>query len=466
MLPPPDLVAHAWAPSRGEDRHNSPNVAMKTLRTPTPNSVVLRLAASQGLSYAGRGAALTALIWALYAATGSAWWLSVAMLAIFGAATAVSPWTGHAGDRHDRRIVIMVSALLAAIGFGVCALLVWRGDVLATIAVMVAAGCTQGALTAAVQGAVPNLVADDELTRANSLAGAFRSAGYMLGPGIGGALLAVTTAPGVFAVSAAMLAVSALLMVGIRAPFHADRLEELGGRMDGFRQLVADRWMRRLTLAWSLIMVGVGPVIVAEVVLAHRFGVGSVGYGMISVFWDGGGVCGAILGARLARRLEQPAVVGGSGAIAAGFAIVGLTPVFWPVLVGMMIAGVFDSFGTVAAQNVLQRRTPDRLRSRVSAALDAVVLGAMGLSFALGAPLVTWLGAQGVYLAAAGLTAVATLMLLPALRGMPEPVVVSPRRSRPVETGRAKPEPRHERARRPRLLRRHRLRRSARRDRV
>ncbi len=426
---------------------------MKTLSTPTPNSVVLRLAASQGLSYAGRGAALTALIWALYAATGSAWWLSAAMLAIFGAATAVSPFTGHAGDRHDRRWVIIISAALAAFGFAACALLVWHGDMLATILVMVAAGCTQGALTAAVQGAVPNLVADEELARANSLAGAFRSAGYMLGPGIGGALLAVTSAPGVFVVSAAMMAVSALLMAGIRTPFHAERQEEIGGRMDGYRQLMADRWMRRLTLAWALIMVGVGPVIVAEVVLAHHFGVGSLGYGLISVFWDGGGVVGAILGVRLARRFEQAAVVGGSGAIAAGFAIVGLTPIFWPVLLGMMVAGVFDSFGTVAAQNMLQRRTPDRLRSRVSAALDAVVLGAMGASFALGAPLVTWLGAQGVYLAASAVTVVATLMLVPALRHMPEPVVIPVRRSRPVDTGRSRPERRFERMRRPALRR-------------
>jgi MFS family permease len=438
---------------------------MMTSNSHATNAAVRRLAISQGLSYAGRGAALTALIWALYSATGSAWWLSGAMLAIFGAATAVSPWTGHAGDRHDRRWVIIISAALAAVGFGACALLVWRGDMLATILVTVAAGCTQGALTAAVQGAVPNLVADEELARANSLAGAFRSAGYMLGPGIGGALLAVTAAPGVFVVSAGMMAVSALLMVGINTPFHAERLEEIGGRMDGYRQLMADRWMRRLTLAWALIMVGVGPVIVAEVVLAHHFRVGSLGYGLISVFWDGGGVAGAILGVRLVRRFEQAAVVGGSAAIAAGFAIVGLTPIFWPVLLGMMVAGVFDSFGTVAAQNMLQRRTPDRLRSRVSAALDAVVLGAMGASFALGAPLVTWLGAQGVYLAASALTVVATLMLVPALRHMPEPVMISPRRSRPVDTGRARPEPRRDRTRRPVGLRRPRLPRRARRTR-
>jgi MFS family permease len=430
------------------------------------NPAVLRLAASQGLAYAGRGAALTALIWALYAATGSAWWLSGAMLAIFGAATAVSPWTGHAGDRHDRRRVIIVSALLGAAGFGACAAFVWHGDMLATIVATVGAGCTQGALTAAVQGAVPNLVGDDELGRANSLAGAFRSAGYMLGPGIGGALLAVISAPGVFLVSAAMMVASAALMVGIDAPFHSDRQEEIGGSLDGYRQLLADRWMRRLTLAWSLIMVGVGPVIVAEVVLAHHFGVGSMGYGLISVFWDGGGVAGAILGMRLVQRHEQAAVVGGAAAIGVGFAVVGLTPIFWPVLVGMLIAGVFDSFGTVAAQNILQRRTPDRLRSRVSAALDAVVLGAMGASFALGAPLVTWLGVQGVYLAAAALTLAATTLLLPAIWRMPEAVVVAPRRARSLDTGRDRPKPRRAR-RRPTLhLHRPRLRRPRRRERT
>ena len=107
---------------------------VRPVKHPTTAAAVRRLAISQGLSYAGRGAALTALIWALYAATGSAWWLSAAMLAIFGASTAASPWTGHAGDRHDRRWVIMVSAWLAAAAFVACAALVWHGDTVATIA--------------------------------------------------------------------------------------------------------------------------------------------------------------------------------------------------------------------------------------------------------------------------------------------------------------------------------------------
>lgn len=406
----------AALPASGR-RPGPPSPAVQHLATPASAAAVRRLALSQGLSYAGRGAAMTALVWALYASTGSAWWVSGAMLGVFGVSTLASPWTGHAGDRHDRRRVVVASALAGAAGFAACGVLEAFGLTLVTVAVVIAVACTQSALSAAVQGAVPNLVGEAGLGRANSLVGALKSAGFMLGPGLGGGLLAVTAPAGVFAAAALMLAVSAALMVGVAVPFDAGRSGvALGGRLDGYRHLIADPWLRLLTVAWTLVMIGVGPVIVAEVVLARHFQVGSAGYGLISVFWDGGGIVGALAGRRLRRRGEARAVLGGCLAIGAGLTVVGLTPVFWPVLAGMLVAGSFDAFGTVAAQNLLQRRTPDRIRSRVSAALDAVVLGAMAASFALGAPLLALLGAQGVYLAAAGLAAAGALVLLPGLR--------------------------------------------------
>ncbi len=400
------------------------------------NTAVLRLAASQGLAFAGRGAAMTALIWALFAHGHSAWLVSAAMLGVFGVSTAVSPWAGNIGDRHDRRRVVMVSAVLAALGFAVCAVLAWYGLTLAIIGVMVAAAATQGALSAAVAGAVPNLVSDEDLTGANSLTGAFKSAGFMLGPGIGGALLAVIGATGVFAAAAAILLISAMLTHGVRGRLRDEqRPDAMGGRMEGFRQLWNDRWLRLLTVAWALVMIGIGPVIVAEVPLAREFGVGSIGYGLIAVFWDGGGVVGALLGRRISTGVERAAVAGGCAAIGFGFAVVGLTPTFWPVLAGMMVAGLFDAFGVVAAQNIIQRRTPDHIRSRVSAALDAVVLGSMAASFALAAPLIALLGVQGVYLAAAAIALTGAAILVPTLSGipaLPRPAAAARRAARPV----------------------------------
>jgi len=169
------------------------------------NTPVNRLALSQGVAYAGRGAAMTALIWVLYESTGSSWWVSGAMLAVFGVSTAVSPWSGHVGDRHDRRVVVLSSALFAAFGFAACAVLSELSLTVPIIAVMVLAASTQGALSAAVTGAIPALVAEEDLSGANGVAGAFKSAGFMLGPGVGGALLAVIGPTGVFAASALLL---------------------------------------------------------------------------------------------------------------------------------------------------------------------------------------------------------------------------------------------------------------------
>ena len=313
------------------------------------------------------------------------------------------------------------------------------------IAVMVLAASTQGALSAAVTGAIPALVAEEDLSGANGVAGAFKSAGFMLGPGVGGALLAVVGPTGVFAASALLLLGAVASVWRLPGTFRAKPHPEhgVGSSLDGYRRLIRDPWLRLLTIAWTIVMIAVGPVIVAEVVLAEQFAVGSIGYGLIAVFWDGGGVIGALVGRRIPRSLERLAIVGGCVAIAFGFAVVGLAPVFWPVLLGMFTAGLFDAFGTVAAQNLIQRRTPDHLRSRVSAALDAVVIGAMSLSFALGAPLVELLGPQGVYLAAAAASLVGAGLLIPTLRGTPVPTFVAGGRAavtarvRRPETGRA-----------------------------
>ena len=72
-----------------------------------------------------------------------------------------------------------------------CAVLSELSLTLPIIGVMVLAASTQGALSAAVTGAIPALVAEEDLSGANGVAGAFKSAGFMLGPGVGGALLAV-----------------------------------------------------------------------------------------------------------------------------------------------------------------------------------------------------------------------------------------------------------------------------------
>jgi MFS family permease len=60
--------------------------------------------------------------------------------------------------------------------------------------------------------------------------------------------------------------------------------------------------------------------------------------------------------------------------------------------------GIGDGVTMVAEQGIMQRRTPDAVRSRVSAAFDSVVLVGMAMSYVMAGPAVAWLGPRGVYI--------------------------------------------------------------------
>jgi hypothetical protein len=72
--------------------------------------------------------------------------------------------------------------------------------------------------------------------------------------------------------------------------------------------------------------------------------------------------------------------------------------------------GVGDGLSLVGEQGMMQRRTPDAVRSRVSAAFDAVLHSGLAVSYVVAGPAVAWLGAQGVYLVG-GLGSIAALAI-------------------------------------------------------
>src|SRR5947209_1283979 len=83
----------------------------------THRHAVFRLAAARAISLAGSEAAYLALVALVYHKTGSAYWVSAAVLAMVGAATLAGPFAGALGDRYDRRLVMIASDVTAAGAF-------------------------------------------------------------------------------------------------------------------------------------------------------------------------------------------------------------------------------------------------------------------------------------------------------------------------------------------------------------
>jgi predicted MFS family arabinose efflux permease len=313
----------------------------------------------------------------------------------------------------------MIASDLAAGASIACLALTTTPAIMLAIALVSAAA--QAPFFSASTASVPNLVQADEIAWANGTVAVGRNAGQVLGPVLGGTLVGVIDPAGVFLLNAACFAASAALVFTVRGRFSDRRdpeSDEHRGVRAGFRFLLADRVLRLITLAWVVLLAGVGPILVAELPLARSFGEGSTGYGLLAGSWGAGAIAGSFLGQRLGSRRERIAMIASALGMATGFAVIGVASWFVMVLFGMAFAGVAEGAGSVAEQGIVQRRTPDAVRSRVIAASEAALLIAFAASFAVAAPIIHVFGVQGTYVIAAAASVAAAAILVPAMRGL------------------------------------------------
>ena len=67
---------------------------------------------------------------------------------------------------------------------------------------------------------------------------------------------------------------------------------------------------------------------------------------------------------------------------------IGWSPFSILALALVIVEGICEGLASVAEQGILQRRTPDDVRSRVAGAIEAATLIALAISFAAGGQLV------------------------------------------------------------------------------
>lgn len=144
-----------------------------------------------------------------------------------------------------------------------------------------------------------------------------------------------------------------------------------------------------MTVAFAVFALAVGSCLVAALALAASFGAGSIGYGLISTMFGIGALMGSLAGRFLTESNERRFLVACSFVTGLGFGSVALAPAFWFVLVAMLVGGASDGLVDVAVEVIFQRLSPDAVRSRVIAALEAVFLLGLAASFLFAGPLWT-----------------------------------------------------------------------------
>ena len=381
--------------------------------SPSAKTNVRRLAVARAISLTGSAAAYLALVDWIFVETGSSRWVAAVLLATEGVSGLVGPVTGALGDRFDRRRVMIVSDLSSSAFFLAMS---FAGTPGLMLALGFGSAVSESPFWSASGAAIPNLVeSDDDISWANGLIAVGRNAGITIGPMLGGVLVAVLDARWVFAINALSFVVSAALVSSVRGRFSGERGEEEkhGGLAAGVVFLARDRVLRRITMAWVVLVAGTAAVMVADRPLAELFGAGSLGFGAIISCWGAGSIVGSLAGRRMSQRTEPVWLVASTGLVAAGGLGTWLSPVFWPILAFSFTWGFGDALSLVAEQGIRQRRTPDEVRSRVMAAADGAVHATMAVGFMASGFLIESLGAQGVYGLGGAASGIAALLLLP-----------------------------------------------------
>jgi hypothetical protein len=331
-------------------------------------------------------------------------------------AALVAPLASIAGDRYRRERVLLGGYVAQAASMAATAAALLADAPVPLVLGLAALAATSITITRPAQGALlPTLArTPDELTAANVASSWTESVSVLAGPALAAWLLKVSGPGAVFAVMAAAVAGSGLLVTGIetgREPVAAAAREGRGRlaamlatAFGGFRALARERLPRLSVGLLSVQFLMVGALDVLLVVLAFEvLDLGSSGVGLLNSAVGAGAIGGSALTVLLVgRRLAVP-MVAGFACWGLALGAIGLVPARALVPVLLAVAGAGGILTEVAGRLLLQRSAPNEVLSRVFGVLEGLSMAAIGLGSVLVPASIGLLGVRGTMVAAGGL---------------------------------------------------------------
>jgi MFS family permease len=296
-------------------------------------------------------------------------------------------------------------------------------------AVALVSGALNVAFEIASQAYLPAIVRREELVEANVKLQGATVAAQSVGPSIGGALVALVTAPVAILADAVSFLVSGLLIGSIprRYDFRQEPIFTAMTRRselrEGVRYVFSEPYLRPLLLSHSLANFALGLMWAIVIVFAVReLGLSAATIGAILSVGQVGGFAGAVF----ARRIAQRAGVG--WVVVASFFLFGPATLLLAtatrqtailfVGLGWILQCLARSLYGVSATSIRQALVPDRLQARASGVVATTGTTAFPLGTLVGGALAEAFGLREAMAVAA------IVSFLPFL-----PVVLSPVRS-------------------------------------
>ena len=293
----------------------------------------------------------------------------------------LSLFAGSIVDAVDRRRLLMVMQVaLAGCSLTLALLALGGSPPLEALLVVAFVAASFGSLDQPARAsATPRLVPAAHLPSAIALNQLNFQIASVLGPAVGGVLIASVGLGGAYALDVVTFGASIGALILMRPmPPHADAARPgLGAVQEGLR-FAAQRRVILSTFAIDLDAMIFGmPTSLFPALALDFFRVGPTGFGLLSAAPAAGALLGALLSGWVSavRRIGRGVII---AVLVWGIAITGfgLSEFSFPLaLILLAIAGAADVLSAVFRSTILQLETPDELRGRLSALHGLVVTG-------------------------------------------------------------------------------------------
>jgi hypothetical protein len=270
---------------------------------------------------------------------------------------------------------------------------------------------------------MPSLArAPEELVASNVASSTLEGVGTLVGPAIGGGLVAIGLTSVSFAVPAGLFLLAAGTVLGIRPAQILRTVHVTRGGMavllGGIRALV-DHPHAGLLLGLFGGQIFVRGVLNVLLVAAsvQLLALGEEGVGILNAAIGAGGFMGALFAMSLVGRTRlAPSFSLGLVLWGMPILLVGLLPSAVIAVLALAVLGAGNAVLDVAGFSLLQRSVPNAVRGRVFGLLEAIVMLGLSLGSAIAPALVAVLGVQGALIATGALLPLLAVLSWPSVR--------------------------------------------------
>jgi MFS family permease len=388
----------------------------------------------QSISLVGTWITRVATSWLVYRLTGSELLLGVAGFAGQIPTLIITPFAGVLVDRHDRRRILLWTQVGSLLQSALLAILTFT-DIITVrqiIWLQVVQGIINSFDTPARQAFVSEMVEDRrDLPNAIALNSSMVNGTRIIGPSIGGVLIAAFGEGWCFAVDAisyiAVIGSIVAMRVPPRARHEAAEMHLLDELHHGWKYVLHSVPIRSALLLVAIISTAGTPyTVLMPAIAAQVLHGGPNTLGLLMTATGVGALSGALYLAQRETVLGLGRIIMWASAVfGVGLVIFSVTTSLWPALLVLAIAGCGFMIHLAATNTILQTIVEERLRGRVMSFYTMAFFGTVPIGSLLGGVIADRYGAMTTVLVSGIICLAGSAWFafkLPAIRAVIRPI--------------------------------------------